>query len=107
MKADIIIIGGAGHIGLPLGLLIANKGKKVILYDKDKAAIKKINNLEMPFMENGGLEMLKRNKNKIFATSDKEYITHSKIVIVCIGTPVKNSKPDLVFFFQNVKRDKK
>ena len=106
MKADIIIIGGAGHIGLPLGLLIANKGKKVILYDKDKAAIKKINNLEMPFMENGGLEMLKRNKNKIFATSDKEYIAHSKIVIVCIGTPVKNSKPDLVFFFKMFKEIK-
>ena len=36
MKADIVIVGGAGHIGLPLGMLFANKGKKVILYDKDK-----------------------------------------------------------------------
>ena len=36
MKADIVIIGGAGHIGLPLGILFANKGKSVILYDKDK-----------------------------------------------------------------------
>jgi len=76
MKADITIIGGAGHIGLPLGLLLANKGKKVVLYDKDKAAIKKINNQEMPFMENGGLEMLRKNKKKIFATTNKEYITN-------------------------------
>ena len=36
MKADILIIGGAGHIGLPLGILFANKGRQVILYDKDK-----------------------------------------------------------------------
>ena len=36
MKVDIAIIGGAGHIGLPLGLLLANKKKKVILYDKTK-----------------------------------------------------------------------
>ena len=36
MKADIVIIGGAGHIGLPLGILFANKGKSVILYDKDE-----------------------------------------------------------------------
>ena len=36
MKADIVIVGGAGHIGLPLGILFANKGKKVILYDKNK-----------------------------------------------------------------------
>ena len=44
MKADIVIVGGAGHIGLPLGMLFANKGKKVILYDKNKKNIKKINN---------------------------------------------------------------
>ena len=36
MKADIAIVGGAGHIGLPLGILFANKRKKVILFDKDK-----------------------------------------------------------------------
>ena len=41
MKADIAIIGGAGHIGLPLGILFANKGKKVVLYDKDKNNVKK------------------------------------------------------------------
>ena len=61
MRADIVIIGGAGHIGLPLGLLFANKGKKVILYDKDKINIEKINNLKMPFMEKGGEKLLKKN----------------------------------------------
>ena len=40
MKSDILIVGGAGHIGLPLGMLFANKGKKVILYDKDLSNIK-------------------------------------------------------------------
>ena len=51
MKGDIVIIGGAGHIGLPLGLLFANRGKKVVLYDKNQNNIKKINDLKMPFME--------------------------------------------------------
>ena len=32
-KYDICIIGGAGHIGLPLGLLFKEKNKKVVLYD--------------------------------------------------------------------------
>ena len=64
MKADIAIIGGAGHIGLPLGLLFANKGKKVVLYDKDHNHIKKINNLKMPFMEEGGLKLLKKKLMK-------------------------------------------
>ena len=100
MKGDIVIIGGAGHIGLPLGLLFANKGKKVVLYDKDQNNIKKINDLKMPFMEDGGLKLLKKNKARIFATTDKRYIKGTKIIIVCIGTPVKKNKPNLVYFFK-------
>ena len=83
MKADIVIVGGAGHIGLPLGMLFANKGKKVILYDKDKSNVKKINNLQMPFMEEGGYKLLKKNKNRIFATTDKKSLKDAKIIIVC------------------------
>ena len=106
MKADIIIIGGAGHIGLPLGILFANKGKSVILYDKNKKNIDLINNSKMPFMEIGGEKLLKKNKKRIIATSKKEFINHAKSVIVCIGTPVKKSKPDLKFFFKMFKEVK-
>jgi|TARA_B110000444_G_C18784041_1_gene568955 UDP-N-acetyl-D-mannosaminuronic acid dehydrogenase len=97
---DVLIVGGAGHIGLPLGLLFAAKKKKVVLLDKDIKNIKKINNLEMPFMENGGVQLLKKNKNNIFATNNTSLIKFAKIVIICIGTPVKNSKPDLINFFK-------
>ena len=107
MKADIFIIGGAGHIGLPLGLLFADKGKKVILYDKNKKNIKKINNLEMPFMEKGGEKLLKKNRKNIFATTNKKFVSKAKIIIICIGTPVKNSKPDLAFFFKLFREIKK
>ena len=94
MKGDIVIIGGAGHIGLPLGLLFANKGKKVILYDKEHQNINKIKRPKMPFMEEGGLKLLKRNRKSIYATTDKRFIKDAKIIIVCIGTPVKNNKPN-------------
>jgi len=100
MNFDILIIGGAGHIGLPLGLLFASKGKKVVLYDKDKKNLEKIRKMQMPFMEEGGSKLLKKNINRIFPTSDKNYIKYSKIIIVCIGTPIKGSKPDLKFFFK-------
>ena len=103
MKSDILIVGGAGHIGLPLGMLFANKGKKVILYDKDLSNIKKINNSIMPFMEDGGAKILKKNKPRIFATNNKKLIKLSKIIIICIGTPVRNNKPDLKFFFKMFK----
>ena len=107
MKADIAIVGGAGHIGLPLGILFANKRKKVILFDKDKKNVDKINNLTMPFMEEGGSRLLKENKKKIFATTEKKYLSSAKIIIICIGTPVKNSKPDLALFFEMFKEIKK
>ena len=91
MKANIVIVGGAGHIGLPLGMLFANKGKKVILYDKNKDNVKKINNLQMPFMEEGGNKLLKKNKNRIFATTDKRFLKDARIIIVCIGTIISKS----------------
>ena len=34
-KYDICIVGGVGHVGLPLGLLFKSKGKKVVLFDLD------------------------------------------------------------------------
>ena len=50
-KRNISIIGGAGHVGFPLGLVLSSKGFKVSLIDKDKTNIKKINNGQIPFLE--------------------------------------------------------
>ena len=105
-KVKITIIGGAGHIGLPLGILFANKGIDVTLYDKNYTAIKKINNYQLPFMEEDGKKLLKKNKKKIFATTNKKFISKSNVVIVCIGTPIKNNKPDFFYFFKLFKEIK-
>ena len=106
MKVDIRIIGGAGHIGLPLGLLLANKKKKIILYDKNQINLDLIEKSKLPFMEKNGLKLLKKNKKRIFPTSNKKLLKNAKIIIICIGTPVKNSKPDLKFFFKVFKEIK-
>jgi UDP-N-acetyl-D-mannosaminuronic acid dehydrogenase len=107
LNQKVTIIGGAGHIGLPLGLLFADKGVKVNLYDKNLYAIKKINNSKLPFIEENGLKLLKKNKKKIFATSNKNCISKSDVLIICIGTPLKNNKPDLISFFKLFKEIKK
>ena len=100
-KFDVCIVGGAGHIGLPLGLLLKSKDKKVVLYDKNIKVINKINSGIMPFIEKGGEKLLKKNKKKILATNDINYVKNVKIVIVCIGTPIKNNlKPNFKYFFQ-------
>ena len=38
---NLSIIGGAGHVGFPLGLVLASKGYKVNLIDKNLKNLKK------------------------------------------------------------------
>ncbi len=86
----ISIIGGTGHVGLPLGLALANKNFKIQLIDINKENINKVNNGIMPFLEDGAKKILKINikKKNIFATNKTTLIKKSKYIIVCIGTPV-------------------
>ena len=104
------IIGGAGHVGAPLGLALSSKGYKVTLIDKNPKNIKKINKAEMPFVEEGCKKLLKKMiyKKRIFATNRLEEIKKCKYIIVCIGTPInKKYKPDLkkfINFFYQLKK---
>ena len=96
------IIGGAGHVGAPLGLALSSKGYNVILIDKNKKNIKKINHGQMPFTEEGCSQLLNKmiSKKKIIATPDLSEVKRCKYIIVCIGTPVnKRFEPDLKNFF--------
>ena len=109
-KNFIGIVGGAGHVGAPLGLALSSKGFNVILVDKNKKNIKKINQGKMPFVEEGCAELLKKmvNKDRIFATENLSEVKQCKYIIVCIGTPINNKfKPDLkkfIDFFYNLKK---
>jgi len=104
------IIGGAGHVGTPLGLALSSKGYHVILIDKNKENIKKINHGEMPFIEKGCTKLLKKmiSKKKIFATLELSEVKRCKYIIVCLGTPInKKFEPDLknfVNFFYILKK---
>jgi len=99
------ILGGAGHIGLPLGLLLKNKGVNITLIDIDKKNIDKIKNKKMPFYEKGAQSLLNKG---IKITDDLKTIKNSKIVIVCIGTPVDEYfNPKLDSFFRVIKELKK
>ena len=51
IKRNISIIGGAGHVGFPLGLIFSAKGFNVSLIDKHQGNIDKINSGEVPFLE--------------------------------------------------------
>ncbi len=89
-KYELCIIGGAGHVGLPLGVVFADCGVKTILLDINKAALEKIQSGRFPFKEKDGDEALQSalKKNLLFTTDSPEAISQSKFVVVIVGTPV-------------------
>ena len=72
IKRNISIVGGAGHIGFPLGLIFSSKGFKVCLIDKHTENIKKINSGQTPFLEENSKKLLKKmiKKKRIYATNE-------------------------------------
>ncbi|MFP4497749.1 MAG: nucleotide sugar dehydrogenase [Vulcanimicrobiota bacterium] len=99
---DVCVIGGLGHIGLPLAISLAETGQKVVAYDINEKAIEKVNRGEMPFLERGAEEVLKKVLNKTFFTSsDKAVVKNSRFNVVVIGTPVdRHLNPSFTVFKQ-------
>tara|TARA_Y100000389_G_scaffold197293_2_gene231636 strand:+ start:803 stop:1969 length:1167 start_codon:yes stop_codon:yes gene_type:complete len=89
-KYNVLIVGGFGHIGLPLGILFAHKGLSTCLYDINKKYYKIINKGKMPFTEYGAEQLLKKNiKNKRLNLSlNIKSIREAENIIIAIGTPV-------------------
>ena len=89
-KYDICIVGGLGHIGLPLGIVFASKGKKVCLQDINKDSADMVSEGKLPFIEYEAEPLLKETlKNKNLSISlDSKSIAEAKNIIIAIGTPV-------------------
>jgi UDP-N-acetyl-D-mannosaminuronic acid dehydrogenase len=87
---DVLVMGGLGHIGLPLGLVFAQKGLKVCLLDIDENKTKLVLNGIMPFIEYGAEEVLKEvlGKGNLKVSKDISDISRAKHIIVTLGTDV-------------------
>src|SRR5438874_6202113 len=55
---DLIVVGGCGHVGLPLALSFAACGLRVGVYDIDSAKIDRVRGGQMPFKEAGADKLL-------------------------------------------------
>ena len=67
-KKNISVIGGAGHVGFPLGLVFSSKNFTINLIDKNIDFLKKIQSGSSPFLEEGSEKLLKSalKKKKLF-----------------------------------------
>ena len=86
---NICIVGGCGHVGIPLGLAFASKNFNVTLLDINKTLVDSINSGRLTFVEDGAQELLTKHiGNNIFASTDENIIKKQNIVIFVTGTPV-------------------
>ena len=92
MKNTIAVIGGAGHIGLPLSCLISNQGMSTIIIDNNEESIEKIQNKISPFYEEGLNEQLEKAiDGGLQVTKNMNKISECNIVIITLGTSSKTT----------------
>jgi UDP-N-acetyl-D-mannosaminuronic acid dehydrogenase len=87
---DVVVIGGCGHVGLPLAIAFADRGARVGIYDVSEAAVATVNAGRLPFDEPGAAEVLARvvADGRLQASADATIVGSAENVVVVIGTPV-------------------
>jgi len=94
---DVVVIGGGGHVGLPLAIALADRGSKVAVYDVSQKAVDTINAGMVPFSEPGAEPVLRRviAEGRFTASTEAAVVATAKNVVVVIGTPVdEHLNPD-------------
>jgi UDP-N-acetyl-D-mannosaminuronic acid dehydrogenase len=94
---DVVVIGGCGHVGLPLAIALADSGASVLVYDLAESAVETVNSSTLPFDEPGAADKLTNavSSGKLRASTDPAIVGDAENVIVVIGTPVdEHLNPD-------------
>lgn len=90
MLLDLCVVGGCGHVGLPLALIFAHAGLTVGICDSDAARLEMVASGRMPFHEDGAdallTEMLSLDR-LVFSTTP-EIIERANVVVLIVGTPI-------------------
>jgi UDP-N-acetyl-D-mannosaminuronic acid dehydrogenase len=87
---NIGVIGGGGHVGLPLGIMLADAGFDVKLIDEDEERLSTVESGELPFNEPGGKPLLEQAlaDECLSTSSDIEVIADCDVVFFVVGTPI-------------------
>lgn len=87
---DVCVIGGAGHVGAPLAVVMATKGLRTLIYDLDPVAMASLASGAFPFLEDGGEPELAKAlaSGNLSFTTDISALRGIPDLIVTIGTPI-------------------
>ncbi|HZS62906.1 MAG TPA: nucleotide sugar dehydrogenase [Xanthobacteraceae bacterium] len=89
-NADVTVVGGAGHVGIPLVLALAEAGLRVNVNDLNLDSLNTLESGRLPFIEYDAEPALARAlaKKRLVFTSSPDLISTGGPVIITIGTPV-------------------
>lgn len=84
-----VIVGGCGHVGLPLSVALSLNGHSVIAYDISYQSVTTVNSASAPFWEPNLDTSLKEALTKGFkATTDAASVSRAECVVIVVGTPI-------------------
>jgi UDP-N-acetyl-D-mannosaminuronic acid dehydrogenase len=89
-ELDLVVVGGCGHVGLPLALCFADSGATVGIYDADRAKVDQVSAGQMPFCERDADALLERllPTGRLIVSDRPELIQRTAVVVMVIGTPL-------------------
>jgi len=101
---DMVIVGGCGHVGLPLALSLADCGYRVGIDDIDATKVAFVKAGNVPFLENGADALLKKllPTGRLELASDPSLVESTETVILVIGTPIDEFMNPSVRIFDKV-----
>lgn len=89
-RAEVCVVGGAGHVGAPLAIVLASRGIRTIIHDVNAEALKLLAQGRLPFIEDGGEALLQSalKQNMLEFSPDPSCVAGVPVIIVTIGTPI-------------------
>ncbi len=87
---DVCIVGGAGHVGAPLAVIMATHGLRTLVYDINERALSALAQGSFPYIEHGAEPLLRKAlaAGTIGFSSDVSTAAGVPIVVLTIGTPI-------------------
>ena len=101
---DLVIVGGCGHVGLPLALSLADSGFRVGINDIDEIKLAQVQSGQVPFRETGAEQLLARmlEQGSLELSTDPAMLRRTQTVILVIGTPIDEFMNPSVRIFERV-----
>src|ERR1700753_2790688 len=89
-ERDVVVVGGCGHVGLPLAMAFADRGARVGIYDVSEKAVATVNAGPLPVDEAGAGPVPEKGvqEGSLRASLDPAIVGTAEHVVVVIGRPV-------------------